>query len=127
MRAEVTFFSGVIFRVDENCVVRTSCHARLAANANGFVEIDYAVGPLEHCRGGTGGNAGRVRALITTRYLMSTTCLWENADVNVLDVGASNTEGHYVFRFARSRAGMTPDATGVVDDFGPLDLLRLKH
>ena len=127
MRAEVTFFSGVIFRVDEDCVVWTSCHACLAANANGFIEIDDAVGPLEHCRGGTGGNTGRMRALITTCHLMSTARLRENTDVDVLDVGASNTEGHYVFRFARSRAGMTPDATGVVDDFGPLDLLRLKH
>jgi hypothetical protein len=68
-----------------------------------------------------------MRALIATRYLMSASRLGKNSDVNVFDVGAGNTEGDNIFRLASSRTGVTPDATGVVDHFGPLDLLRLDH
>ena len=127
MRAEVTFFRRVIFRIDEDGVVRASRHASFAADANRLIEIDDAVGALEHCRGRTGGDTRGMRALVATRYLVGAARLGKDADVNVLDVGAGDAEWDDVFRFAGSGAGMTTDATRVVDHLGPLNLLRLNH
>src|SRR5205823_2511604 len=79
---------------------------------------------LEHCRGGTGNNARRVRALIAPRYLMCAPRLRKNADVDVLDVGARDTDGHDVLRLARGCARMATDATGVVDHLCPLHVSR---
>jgi hypothetical protein len=87
MRAEVTFLGRVIFGVDEDCIVRAGGHARLAANADRFVEIDDAVSALKHRGSGAGGDAWCVRALVATRYLMRATGLWEDADVDVLHIG----------------------------------------
>lgn len=68
-----------------------------------------------------------MRALIAARYLMRASRLGKNADVNVLDVGSRDADRDNVFRLARSRAGMTTNATRVVDNLGPLNLLRLRH
>jgi hypothetical protein len=68
-----------------------------------------------------------MRALIAARHLMRPAGLGKRADVNVLYVSARDAEGNNVFRLAGSRAGMTTNATRVVDDLGPLYLLRLKH
>src|SRR6266566_2055041 len=109
MRAEVTFFRGMIFGVDEDRVVRTSSHARLAADADRFIEIDDAVGTLEHSGGRTGDDARRVCALIAARDLMGAANLWEDTDVDMFDVSAGNTDRHNIFRFAGSRARVAAD------------------
>src|SRR5437660_6090773 len=83
MSAEVALFGRMIFRVDEDSVVRTSGHAGFAADADRFVEIYDAVGALEHRGGGARGHARRMRTLITARHLMSATDLRKHADVNV--------------------------------------------
>ena len=121
MRAEVTFLSRMIFGIDEDRVVRTSRHAGFAADADRFIEIDDAVGALEHRRGRAGGDARRMRALITTRDLVRATRLGKHTDVDVLDVGARDPDRHDVFRLAGGRARVTADATRVVDDLRPLD------
>src|SRR2546425_5615840 len=120
MRAEVTLLRRMIFGIDKDRVVRTGCHAGLAADADRFVEVDDAVGTLEHRGRRTGSDARRVRTLITARHLMCATNLWKHADINVLDVRARDADRNHVFRLARSRAGMTTDATGMVYDLGPL-------
>ena len=120
MRAEVTFLSRMILRIDENGIVRTSGHAGFAADADRFIEIDDAVRPLEHRRGGTGCDTGRVRALITARHLVRAARLRKDADIDVLHISTRDTERNDVFRFARGGAGMTADTAGMVDDFGPL-------
>ena len=74
----------MIFGIDKDGVVRAGRHAGFAANADRLVKIDDAVRALEHCRGGTGGNARRVRALITTRHLMRAPHLRKHAHVDVL-------------------------------------------
>src|SRR5437588_11060494 len=102
MRAEVTFLSRVIFGVDEDRVVRTGRHAGFAANADRFIEIDDAVGPLEHRGGWTRGHAWRVRALIATRHLMRATHLRPDANIDVLDIGTRHADRHNVFRLACS-------------------------
>ena len=127
MCAEVTFFRRVIFRIDEDGVVRTSGHAGFAANTNRLIEIDDAVGALEHGRRRAGSDARSMRALIAARDLVRAARLGKDADVDVLYIGARDADRNNVFRLAGSGAGMTTDATSVVDDLGPLNLLRLKH
>jgi len=122
----------MIFGINKDGVVRTGRHAGLTANANRFVKIDDAVSPFEHCCGGAGGYARRVRALITAGYLVGAPRLREDTHVDVLDVGSRDTDGNHVFRLARGRARVTSDATGVVDDLGPLHslfaaCLRFNH
>src|SRR6185295_12810031 len=86
MRAEVTLFGRVIFRVNEDRIVRAGGHARLAANANRFVEINNTVRALKHGSGGAGGDARRVCALIAARYLMRAAGLRKDADVDMLHI-----------------------------------------
>ena len=120
MRAEITFLGGMVFGIDEDRVVRTSSHAGFAADADRFIEIDYAVGALEHRSGRAGDDAGRVRALIATGHLVRATHLWKHTDIDVLDVGARHPDGHHVFRLAGSRTRMAADTASVIDDLGPL-------
>src|SRR5687767_14173516 len=107
MRAKITLLGRVILRVDEDCVVRASGHARLASDADRLVEIDDAVGPLEH-RGRRARRDTRcMRTLITTRYLVCASRLRKRADVDVFYVGASYRNRHNVFRFAGRGARLT--------------------
>ena len=113
----------MILWVDEDRVIGTSSHARFAANADRFVEVDDAVGALKHRGSRTSGDARCMRALITTGHLMGAPRLGKDTDVDVLDVSARDADGYDVFRFACRRARMTADATRVVDDFRPLHAL----
>ena len=124
MRAEITFFSRVIVRVDEDRVVRAGGDARFASDADVLVEIDDAVGTTEHGRRRTRLHAGRVIALIASRDLKGAARFGELSDVDVLDVGAIHAEGNGILRFAGGAAGMTADAAGLVDDFSPLHFGR---
>ena len=88
MRTEVTFLRGVIFGVDKDRVVRAGSHAGLTTDADRLVKIDDSVGPFEHCRRWTRGSARSMSTLITTRYLVCATCLWEDADIYMFYVGS---------------------------------------
>src|SRR5436190_14799893 len=110
----------MILRVDEDCVIGTSRHARLAANADRFVEIDNTVRALEHRRRRASRDARRVGALIAARDLMGAPRLRKDTHVDVLDVGTRYADGYDVFRFAGGRACVTADAARVVYDLGPL-------
>ena len=123
MRAEVTLFCRMIFRVYEDGIVRAGGHAGLAANADGFIEINYAVRALEHSRRRACSNARGVRALITTRHLMRPTRLREHSDINVLNIGARHTYRHNVFGLAGRSAGVTAYAARVVNHLRPLRLI----
>src|SRR5947208_17155200 len=109
----------MIFGIDEDGIVGASGHAGFATDADRFIEIDDAVRALEHRGRGTCDNARRVRALVTSSDLMRPPRLRENADIDVLDIRARDTDGHDVFRFAGGRAGVTADAPCVVDDLSP--------
>src|SRR5229473_1057145 len=111
MRAEVTLFSRMVFRVDEDCVVRTGSHTGLTADANRFIKIDDAVSTLEHCGRRARGDARCVRTLVAARYLMSAAHLWKHAHVDMLDVGASDANRHDILGLAGGRARMTTDTT----------------
>jgi hypothetical protein len=96
MSTEITLFSGMIFRVDKDSVVRAGCHTRFAADADRLVEIDNAVRAFEHRTGGTSGDAGRVRALIATSDLMRATRLRKLTNINMLDVSSGNRKRYQV-------------------------------
>src|SRR5436190_23317109 len=121
MRAEVTFLSRMILRVDEDRVVGTSGHTGFTADADRFIEIDDAVRAFEHGRRGTRDYAWCMRALIAAGYLVRSPRLRKDTDIYVLDIGSGHADGNHVFRFACGRARVTADATRVVDYFGPLD------
>jgi hypothetical protein len=63
-----------------------------------------------------------MRALIAPRHLMRPPRLRKFSDINVLDVSARHRKRYFVFRFASGRAGVTTDATRVVNNFCPLNL-----
>src|SRR5438128_542576 len=105
----------MIFGINEDGVVGTCRHTGFAADTNRFVEIDNAVGALEHRRRRAGSDAWRMRALIAPRHLMRATHLRKHANIYVLDIGAGYADWDDVFRFACGGAGMTADAAGVID------------
>lgn len=115
----------MIVWINEDCIVGTSRHARLAADADRFIEIDDAVRAFEHRGGGTSGSTWGVRALITARDLMGTPNLGPHSDIHVLYISPRHADGHDVFRLACSCAGMASNAASVVDDLGPLNTIRL--
>lgn|SRR5947209_3717463 len=123
MSAEVTFLCRMIFGVDEDGVVRASSHASLTAYANGFIEINYAVRALEHCRRRAGRDARSKRALITSCYLMRSSRLWKHAYINMLHIGARHTERYFVLRLTGRSAGVTANAARVVNNLRPLGLI----
>ena len=126
MRAEVTFLCRVVFRIDEDRIVRTSGHAGFTADADRFVEINDAVGALEHRGGRTRRRTRRVRALIATRYLMGAPHLRPHTDVDVFDVSARHADRNNVLRLARGGTRVASDAASVVDDFRPLHTIRVR-
>src|SRR5215813_2937444 len=124
MRTEVTLLRRVIFRVDEDCVVWTRGHARLATDTDGLIKINDTVCALEHCSGRTSCHTRSMSALIAACHLMSSASLWKTPDVNVFDVGTCHADWHNVLRLTRGSARMTPDAAGVVNDLRPLHAIR---
>jgi hypothetical protein len=130
VRAEVTFFGGMVFRIDKDRVVGAGRHARFTTNTDRLVEVDDAIGALEHCRSRAGGDAGCVRTLITASDLMGAASLRENAYINMFDVSTRDREGDEVFRLARRGTRVTTNATRVVNDLGPLYITifwRFEH
>src|SRR5688572_13854137 len=117
----------MIFGVDEDGVVRTRGHARLATDADRLIKIDDAVGALEHRRRRTRGYARSVRALVATRHLVGASRLRKHAHVNVFDVCARDGNRNDVFRLAGGGARVTADAACMVDYLGPLNRGRRLH
>ncbi len=60
-----------------------------------------------------------MRALVAARYLMSTSRLWELADVDMLDVSTRYRERDLVLRLTGGRACMAANATRMINDLGP--------
>jgi len=68
-----------------------------------------------------------MRALIAARDLVSPTCLWENADLYMLDISPSDGNGNDVLRLACGGTSMTPNAASVIDYLGPLNWVGCFH
>lgn len=121
MSAEVTFLSRVILGVYEDSVVRTRGHTRFAPDANRLIEINNAVGSLEHRSRRTSRYAGRMSALVATRHLVCTPRLRECADFYVLNVRAGHRQRNKILGFTRSGAGVATNTTRMVNDLGPFN------
>jgi len=124
MCAEVTFLSRMIVGIDEDRIVRTRCHAGFATDTDRLIEVDNAIGTFKHGRGWTSSCTRSMRALVAAGDLVSSSGLRKHSDVNVLDVSACDRDRNYVFRFARSRAGVTSNTASVVDYLCPLNRAR---
>lgn len=127
MSAEVAFLGRVVFRVNEDRIVRTRGHTRFAADANRLVEIDNTVSAFEHCCRRASRYAGRMSTLVAPRNLMRTPRLRECSDFYVLNVGAGHRQWNKILGFTRSCAGMAPNTTRMVNDLGPLNGSLLDH
>src|SRR5215472_16156799 len=110
----------MIFRIDEDRIVRTSRHTGFAANADRFIKVHDPVRTLEHGGSWTGHHARRMGALITAGHLVRPTDLGKDTNINVLDVGASNANGDDIFGLAGRGTRVTADAARLVDYLGPL-------
>ena len=94
--AEVALFGRMIFRIDEDCIVRTRGDTCLAPDAVTLVEIDDTVGtPVHGCRG-TRRHARRIVALVAAGDLKRSPRLGKQTDSDVLDVGAGHRERDFV-------------------------------
>lgn len=117
----------MVFRVDEDRIVGASCHTRLAPNADRLIEIDNAVGALEHCSRRAGSYARRMSALIATGDLVSAACLGKGANFDVLDVSARHRQRNKILGLTRCRARMATNTTRVINDLGPLNWSFVDH
>jgi hypothetical protein len=110
----------MIFRIDEDSVVRASGHTGFASDADGFIKVHDPIRALEHSGSWAGHDTGSMRALITASHLMRTPHLREHANVDVLDISARHADGNNVFGLARSGTRVTADAPRVIDYLCPL-------
>jgi len=116
MRTEMTFRRGVGLGVEIDRVIRACLHARLAADANGRIELNDAIVALIHRADGADAHTWRVGTVITTCHLEAATHIWVRARLDILDPRAIHAERHLVLGLARGRAGVTSDALALVDE-----------
>lgn len=116
----------MIFRIDEDRVVRAGSHAGFAADANRLIEIDDAVRALEHRGRRASRHTGRVRTLIAASYLVRAAHLRPDADVNVLNVSSCDADRDDVLGLAGCSARVTSNAASVVDYLRPLHAISVS-
>jgi len=121
MRAEITFLSRVIFRIDKDRIVRARRHTCFTTDTDRLIEVDNTVRTLEHRRGRASRHTRSMHTLITTSDLMRSSCLWKHTYIDVFDISPGDRNGNDVFRLTRSGAGMTADAASVVYYLCPLN------
>ena len=77
-----------------------------------------------------GRDAGGMSALIAASDLMGAASLRKHANIDMLDISAGDGKRYKVFRLAGRGAGVTANASGLVNNFGPfhgLGLWLLEH
>jgi hypothetical protein len=90
-------------------------HARFTADAAFVIEVDDAVTPAKQRNRGTNFYARRVVAMIATQYREMTPGVRVVSLLDVLDPSAIHTKSDVVLFFAGHRAGVTADATVLID------------
>ena len=115
MRAEVALLGGVRVWIDVERVIRTSLHARLAADAPPAVEVHDAVIEPEQRRHRTDRDARCVLAVIAAKNGEEAPGVGVLAFFDLLHPRSKGTEGNVVFRLARDSARVAADAFSVVD------------
>jgi hypothetical protein len=126
MSAEVALSRGVVIGIDVESIVRASLHARFATNAAPVVEIHDSIGAPVERASRTNFRARRVIAVIASHHPEVPRRMREFALLDMLDPGAKYAHRHLVFFFARDRAGVTPNATVLIDDESVSHLLNVN-
>jgi hypothetical protein len=116
MGAEIAFGGRIVIGIDIESIVRTRLHASLATNAALVVKINDSVGPPVQGAGGTDFRARRVIAVVAPHHSEVTGGMGKLALLDMLDPSAKYTNRHLVLLFARDRAGVTANATILIDD-----------
>jgi hypothetical protein len=126
MSAEVALSRGVVVGIDVESIVGTSLHARFATNAAPVVKIHDSIGAPVQRSSRTNFRARRLVAVIAPHHPEMPRRMREFALLDMLDPGAKYPHRHLVFFFARDRAGVTPDATVLIDDESVAHLLKVN-
>jgi hypothetical protein len=90
-------------------------HAALAPDAAVAVEVDDAVGAAVKRAGRADLNAGSCVAMIAAHDPEMAAGVRELALLDVLYPGAKHADGYVILFLARHRAGMTPDASILIE------------
>jgi hypothetical protein len=113
---EVAFSSGITIGIDVERVIWTSLHAGLTADAALVVKIHNPVGSAKKRDGGTNFNARSVIAMIAAEHREVSSRIWVAALFDILHPCAIHAHRDVMLFFARHRAGVTADATVLIDD-----------
>jgi hypothetical protein len=116
MRAKIALSGGVVAGIDIESVIRTSLHAGLATDTSPVIEINDSIGTPVKSASRTNFRAGRIIAVIASHHPKMPRCMREFTLLDVFHPSPKNTPRHLVFLFASDRAGMTPDATVLIDN-----------
>jgi hypothetical protein len=109
----------MVFGVDKDGVIGTSCHTRLAADTDGLIEVDDTVVTLIHSSCRAGADARRIGALVAAIDLEVATYFRENPYFDRLYVCSRDAERNVIFGFTCGRASVTTDALGLVEYLDP--------
>jgi hypothetical protein len=115
MRAEVTFGGSVRVWIDVQGVIRTSLHAAFASDAAIAIEIDNSVGTAIQRSRWTDLSAWSSVTMVAAHDAEVPTGVRELAFLDVLYPGTKDADGHVVFFFTCHRAGMTSDASILIE------------
>ncbi len=113
---EITFGGGVTIGIDVKRIIGTSLHAGFTTDAPFVVEIDDAIGTTEKCHRGTNFDTRRVVAMVAAQHCEVSPRVGIESFFDVLDPGSIHADGDVVLFLAGHRAGMTADATVLIDD-----------
>jgi hypothetical protein len=102
-------------------------HAGFATNAALVVEVDDAIMPAKKRHGRTDLDARRIVTMITAKHGKVTPGLRINAFLDVLDPRPIHSHGNIVFFLACDRAGMTANATVLIDEKSVAHLDPFSH
>ena len=115
MRAEVAFGGRAGFGVNVKRVVGAGLHAGLASDTAAVVEINDAVVALEQRAGRANLDARRLLAMVASHHAEMAAGVGEGTLLDVLDPGAKDADRDLVLILAGNRAGVTSDASVLVD------------
>jgi hypothetical protein len=91
-------------------------HAGFTTDAALVIEIDNAVGPPKKRHSRTDLNARRIVTVVAAKHGKVAPGFWIHPFFDVLHPRPIHSHGNIVFFLACHRAGMTTDATVLIDD-----------
>jgi len=115
MGTEIAFCCRVRVVIYIDSVVRARLHAHLAADAQGVIEIDDAVGPDEQRLGGAASYAWRISAVVAPHNAHLTRGGGVLTLIHIFHPRAKLPNGNIVFGLAGHRAGMATNTGPLIN------------